>query len=259
VQSIAGSAGALLGGYLFTLAGFYLVAYALAGAYAVAFLITLFLPNDESNSKVEGDVKLQTQTYSIFALLKVLLTKPSLRFYLASNIATAPNWGVKPFLWPLVIFAISGSDVITGSIFATMGLVAFMLLPFAGMVADKVGPYRVIVVELFLFSVTGITMALTGTIAVFWVAAAVYTIAEVFNLAQAMILTEELDENIRSQAMALDTAFDQIIGFISPLLAGVLVTLYSPSVALLFFMSLYVFGFVATLSLFRKHQFGVRC
>lgn len=259
VQSIAGSAGALLGGYLFTLAGFYLVAYALAGAYAVAFLITLFLPNNESNSKVEGDVKLQTQTYSIFALLKVLLTKPSLRFYLASNIATAPNWGVKPFLWPLVIFAISGSDVITGSIFATMGLVAFMLLPFAGMVADKVGPYRVIVVELFLFSVTGITMALTGTIAVFWVAAAVYTIAEVFNLAQAMILTEELDENIRSQAMALDTAFDQIIGFISPLLAGVLVTLYSPSVALLFFMSLYVFGFVATLSLFRKHQFGVRC
>jgi len=236
--------------------GFQMVTYALAATYAVALGVALLLPSQQiaSNDDAESAAKPKARNHSIFALLKILFKKPELRFYLASNISTAVNWGVKPFLWPLVIFALSGSDTMTGTIFATMGVVAFLLLPFAGMFADKIGPYRVIVLELLLFTVTGITMALTGNIIVFWIAAALYTVGEVFNLAQAMILTEELDEDIRTEAMALDTAFDQILGFTSPLVAGVLAAAFSPATALLCFMLLYVGSFVVTLWIGTRHQ-----
>lgn len=250
VQSIAGSAGAFLGGYIFALYGFSYVVYILAGTYTLSALAASFLPEQTVGKNSDG---LYPKDHSVFALLKIVFDKPTLRFYLASNIPTGINWGVKPFLWPLVIFSISGSDVVTGSIFATMGVVAFFLLPFAGGVVDKIGPYRVLLLEVLLFAITGLVMAGTQMVAVFWIAAVFYTIAEVFNLSQAIILTEELDEDIRAEAMALDTALDQILGFTSPLLAGVLVSLSSPSAALGVFMGMYLVGFLFMVAISHKH------
>ncbi len=96
-------------------------------------------------------------------------------------------------------------------------------------------------------------MAVTGSVLVFWVAAALYTIAEVFNLSQAVLLTEELDESIRAEAMALDSALDQILRFTSPLLAGLLVSIFSPAIALGIFMSLYLIGFMVMAVIALRH------
>lgn len=251
LQSIAGSGGALLGGYVFSTVGFSGVAYVLAGSYALATLIAYFLPRERSFG---ADTERVVHDHTIFDLLGRIWQKPELRFYLASNISTSLNWGVKPFLWPLVIYAISGSDITTGSIFATMGVVAFVLLPFAGRIADYIGAYRTLAVELFIFAVVGITMALTDDIVIFWIAAAVYTVAEVLNVAQAMVLTKELDDDLRSEAMALDMSFDQILGFLAPIIAGLLITLTSPSTTLLVFMSLYMLSFVVMFHIGRKHR-----
>ena len=248
LQSLTGSGGALLGSYVFTVVGFSGVAYVLAGTYSLAGLIALLLPAQFSIKKEK------IHQHGVLDLLQNVWRKPALRFYLASNITFSLNWGVKPFLWPLVIFAISGSDIVTGSIFATMGVVAFFFFFFAGMLADRIGPYKTLALEFVLFAITGVTMALTGNISVFWVAAAVYTIAEVLNLAQAMILTKELDEDLRSEAMALDASFDQILAFFSPMLAGVLVVWSSPATALLLFMSLYVISLVCLLYIGLRHR-----
>lgn len=231
------------------------VAYVLALTYILAGCVAFFLPKEQSK---EVDVaEGHRHTHTVFDLFHRIFKKPALRFYLASNIATSINWGVKPFLWPLVIVSLSGSDIVTGSIFATMGVVAFVLLPFAGSIADRVGPYRTLLFELVLFSITGLVMALTGNIVVFWIAAAVYTVAEVLNVAQAMILTKELDEDLRSEAMALDTSFDQILAFLSPLIAGVLVVYTSLATTLLVFMLLYVVSLTAMFVVGVRHRLFV--
>lgn len=245
IASIAGSVGALIGGFVFEKFSFQEVVYILAVTYVVAGLVTFLLPKSENGNNDKKDQN-ESKSHSVFSLLRIIFKKPELRFYFASNISTSMNWGVKPFLWPLVIFAISGSDVVTGSIFATMGVVAFVLLPFAGAFADRVGAYKVITIELVLFCITGAVMVLTDNITLFWIAAAVYTVGEILNVGQAMILTEELDEDIRSEAVALDAAFDQILGFSSPLIAGILVSSFSTNIALAAFMSLYLFSLVAT-------------
>ena len=82
---------------------------------------------------------------------------------------------------------IAGSDLITGSIFATMGVIAFVLLPFAGKIADRYGPYRLSLFQFALLGIAGSTMALTHSLEVFWIFAGIYTIGEVLNLSQSII------------------------------------------------------------------------
>lgn len=233
-QSIAGSFGALLGGWLaqtFDLAAPF---YALAAVSALTFTIAyVFLPADHHHAKKHSGAKSLTQIFSF------IVSKPPLQFYLSLNTGFGINWGIKSFLWPLVVYDIAKSDLATGSIFATMGVVAFLLLPFAGKIVDRFGAYRISLVQFAILGTTGVAMGLTHTLSWFWILAAIYTIGEVLNLGQSVIITEHVPSDIRGQVAGLDAVMDRALNTVAPLFAGFLLTALPAATVLLLFMMLY--------------------
>lgn len=240
-QSIAGSFGALAGGFVAEIYGLSAPFYLLAAVFGLSFVLTFFaLPKDkphEHEPAIKG---------SIWQTLKLLVSKPELLFYLSLNTSWGINWGIKSFLWPLVIYDIAGSDLVTGSIFATMGVIAFILLPFAGSIVDKYGPYRVSLFQFALLGVTGTGMALTGELSVFWVLAGIYTIGEVLNLGQSVIIAENVSTHMRGEVLGIDAVMDRILNTIAPFFAGFLLLSLSPAMVFLVFVSLFWVSLVAS-------------
>lgn len=233
-QSIAGSFGALAGGFFAETYGLSAPFYLLAAIFAVTFIITLVaLPKDKPHEHEHISRR------SIWQTLSLICSKPQLLFYLSLNTSWGINWGIKSFLWPLVIFDISGSDLVTGSIFATMGVVAFILLPFAGNIVDKYGAYRVSLFQFALLGVTGTGMALTGELSIFWILAGIYTIGEVLNLGQSVIITENIPRAMRGEVLGIDAVMDRTLNTIAPFFAGFLLLSLSPAMVFLLFVSLF--------------------
>lgn len=146
-----------------------------------------------------------------------------------------------------MIFSLVQDDFIIGSIFATMGVVAFFLLPFAGRIVDRFGTFRVSLFQFGILAVTGIGLALADSIELFWCFAAVYTIGEVLNVAQQVLLTDHVPNNIRGTIMGLDAAMDKLLGVAAPFLAGLLILAVGIKFTFLFFMSLYAVSLLAAI------------
>lgn len=235
-QSIAGSVGAVLGGYVAETFGFTAPFYILFWVYILMFILVLiFFP--ESSSQHE-DVNKPKQL-SMSETFKFIFTKPELIFYLSLNTSYGINWGIKAFLWPLAIFSLANSDLVTGSIFATMGVVAFFLLPFAGRVVDHYGPFKISFFQFALLALTGTGMAMSDSITWFWIFAGIYTIGEVLNVSQIVLFTENVPSHIRGSVVGLDAAMDQLLAVAAPFIAGFLILYFGIQTTLLIFMSLY--------------------
>lgn len=240
-QSISGSIGALIGGYMANTYGLGAPFYLAAVVYAILFVIAVSaLPKYGDVSQEELHNRNNNNKKSLMYTLRYILSKPALLFYLSVNTSYSINWGIKFFLWPLVIFEIAKSDLVTGSIFATMGAVAFVLLPFAGKIVDRFGSYRVIFLELLILGTAGIGLAFSGNITLFWIFAAIYTIGEVLNgPAQAVLLTENVDSEVRGEVMGLDATMDQLLAILSPFIAGFLILFIGLQMTFLAFMLLF--------------------
>ncbi|MGH7239862.1 MAG: MFS transporter [Candidatus Saccharimonadales bacterium] len=78
----------------------------------------------------------------ILSGFKYFFEHKPLTFYLVMNMAVDLNFTVKYFLWPLAIFQVSHKVIDSGSIFATMGVVAFIVLATSHKWADRVSPYK---------------------------------------------------------------------------------------------------------------------
>ncbi len=239
-QSIFGSAGALLGGYVAAAYGFGSAFYLVALVYFLLFILTLLLlPKDKELSAAEHAEKKNSKK-SFIQTLRYIVSKPALIFYLCVNTSFGINWGIKVFLWPLVIFEIARNDLLIGAIFATMGAVAFVLLPFAGKLVDRFGPYKIVLLQLAILGISGLGLALSGSVTGFWIFAAIYTIGEVLNgPAQAVLLTENVESEIRGEIMGLDAASDQILSVLSPFIAGFLIVAFGLTTTFLLFMLLF--------------------
>lgn len=239
-QSISGSIGALAGGYIAATYGLGAPFYLVAAVYLFLFALAFFaLPPDRQLTHVEKESNKKNKK-SLAYTLKYIISKPALLFYLSVNTSFGINWGIKVFLWPLLIFEIAKSDLVTGAIFATMGAVAFILLPFAGKVVDTFGSYRILLFELAILGIAGLGLAFSGSVMLFWFFAAMYTIGEVLNgPAQAVLLTENVDSEIRGAIMGLDATSDQLLAVLSPFIAGVLITMLGLTATFLIFMLLF--------------------
>jgi len=257
-QSISGSIGALLGGSIAETYGISAPFYSVALAYAILTAIALFaLPRlsevfEECCPSMHQNTSQKNWTF--FDTLSFLCRTPTLLFYLSVNTSFGINWGIKVFLWPLVIFELAQSDLITGSIFATMGFIAFVLLPFAGRFVDRWGPYRIMLLELIVLGTTGVGLALTDNLAVFWLLAGIYTIGEVLNgPAQGVLLTHEVRSGIRGRVVALDATMDQLLRVLSPFAAGFLILHLGVQSAFLVFMALFWLSLLTSGALYVTH------
>ncbi|MCK5300009.1 MAG: MFS transporter [Candidatus Aenigmarchaeota archaeon] len=236
VQSILGALSHLIGGYLSDRFGLSAPYFAMS----IIFLLATVIAIREIGLKPTSKPKTTEKKRSILFGLRYILKKPELKFYFVQNTAFNINWGIKIMLWPLIIFSMAQSDIITGSIFATMGIAAFFILLFSGKLVDRLGPFIPAQISMFILGLSGIFLAFTGNIYIFWLFAAIYAIGEaIHGPAQGVILTEHIESKYRGELLGLDAVFDNIFAMISPFAAGLLLNFWEPQSILLIYISLF--------------------
>jgi len=234
-QAVLGAGASFIGGYLsdkFGLATPYII---MAFLFALATLISLWVFKFKPKK-----ARTNTDKRSLFFGLRYLFKKPALVFYFIHNTSFSINWGIKTMLWPLIIFGMTQQNTMTGSVFATMGIVAFFMLLFIGRVADKIGGFATANRAMFLLGITGLVLVLTKNFYVFWIFAAIYAIGEaMYGPAQAVILTDNVESKYRGEILGLDAVLDKISITIAPVLAGLLLTIWHPQLVLLVYIILF--------------------
>jgi len=156
------------------------------------------------------------------------------------------NWGVKPFIWPLIIYDIAGSDTITGAVFATMGIVAAAVLLVAGRYVDRFGYHAGMMASFTFLVISGIALSLADTLSIFWIAAAVFAIGEaLYGPAQAVLFTDNVESKYRGELLGFDQFYDQMLQTISPLAVGALLTIYANQTVLGMYIGLISVSLIA--------------
>ena len=235
LQSIFGAGAAFLGGYLSDKFNF-IVPYVLVSVvFALATIIAFFELRYKKATKIH-----ENKPKGLLFGVKYILKKPALIFYLITNSAFGVNWGIKGMLWPLIIFGMVGKDTITGSIFATMGVVAFLLLLFIGRLVDKIGPFKSAFISMTILGLSGIVLGLTNNIIFFWIAAAIFAVGEAINgPMQAVLLTNHVNSAHRGEILGLDAVFDRTLNTIAPFFAGFLLNYVTAQTILLIFVGFF--------------------
>lgn len=226
IGAIVGSVAALSGGFLAEIFSLRAPYYASAALYVIALLLALAMLRPEGK-RLRDRPKLE-QRHPLHAL-HYIFKRPILIFYFIFNSAYSLNWGIKGLLWPLIIFGISGSDAMTGSIFATMGIVAFFVLLIAGKKVDMYHPIRAMFLSFGFLVGAGTVIVFTDSLSWLWVAAGVFAVGEAIQgPAQAVLLTDYVESHSRGEILGADAVFDNVLGTLSPLLAGFLLLAFTP-------------------------------
>lgn len=122
-QSITGSVASFFGGMLADAYGLRAPYVAMACVFALTLGLAFFVLRKDHVADVHTT---NSPEESSLAAVRYLFSHPALVFYLFEMIPFSISWGIKGMLWPLVIFSLAGKNIYTGSIFATMGIVAYV-------------------------------------------------------------------------------------------------------------------------------------
>ncbi|GEM_PF-695016 len=250
-QALFGAISQFLGGYISDKYGISAPYLAMSAIFLLATFLSVFiLKSNKKNSKLTPK---DTEKRDLFFGLRYITKKPELIFYLFINSAFGVNWGIKGMLWPLIIFSITGKDILTGSIFATMGVVAFISLFFTGKFVDKVGPFKSGLYSALILGLSGLFLATTTNLTLFWIAAGFFAIGEALNGPyQAVLLTKYVTKKYRGEIMGLDSVLDKILQTIAPFLAGFLLHSFTPQKILLVFIILFWLALIAASYIYNK-------
>ena len=247
LQAIFGAGASFIGGYLSDKYSFIVPYLLMSVIFALATIIAFF----EFRYKKAPKIK-PIKSKGLFFGLKYIFKKPALIFYFINNSAFGINWGIKGMLWPLIIFAMAGKDTITGSIFATMGIVAFIFLLFVGKVVDKIGPFKSAFISMTILGLSGIVLGLTNNITFFWIAAGIFAIGEAINgPMQAVLLTNHVKNSHRGEILGLDSVFDKILNTIAPFFAGILLNYITAQSILLIFIGFFWLSLICSIVVYK--------
>ena len=247
IQSISGAGASLLGGYLSDTYSIILPFLLMSVVFVAASLIAVFGLKPGRATKV----RIQKSRGLLYGM-KYIFRKPALIFYFVNNSAFGINWGIKIMLWPLIIFGMAGLDTITGSIFATMGIVAFIMLMFTGRLVDRIGPYKCAFISMTILGSSGIVLGLTSDLAIFWVAAAFFALGEaLYGPMQAVLITNNVSNQNRGEILGLDAVNDRVLNTISPFAAGLLLTFLAAQSILLIYVGFFWISVALSLLIYR--------
>lgn len=234
VQSIAGALSMFVGGRLSDLYGLKAPFYIMSALFAVSTIVSFFSLG--INSPV---VKRFKKRHFLFGV-KYLFARPQLRFYFAINTVNSLNYGIKYMLYPLIIFSITNSNTVTGSVMATQGIVAFFVLIISGRIQKKFGLYKLAFLTLAILALSGNVLGLTQNIWIFWIFIGIYAIGEaLYGPIQAVLLIDNVESEVRGEILGLDSTFDTILNTLGPFFAGVMLKFISPQKVLLSYTLLF--------------------
>lgn len=244
-SSIAGSMGAILGGFVAD-------RYFLGAPYYLQFFILLvpfFLALKFFSYKEE--IKISKEKHNYLFGIKYIFSNPYLLYHLILEFPFKMNWGVKVILYPLIIISFVDSNVITGSVFASQGVVAMIVLLFAGTFVDRKSYMIGMKTAFLILAFTSSVMAFSTNLTMFWIFAALFAVGEAISgPSKGVLEIKNIENEHRAEIIATFSIFGYLFEALSQFLAGILLAIFAPKTVLLFYSILiWVFFGIATLVL----------
>ncbi len=161
------------------------------------------------------------------------------------------NWGVKIILYPLIVISFIDSNVVTGSVFASQGIVAMVVLLYAGTFVDRKSYMMGMKTAFFVLAFTSSAMAFSTNLYMFWIFAALFAVGEAISgPSKGVLEIKNIENEHRAEIIAVFSVFGFLFEALSPFLAGILLTILEPQTVLLFYSVLiWLFFGIATLVL----------
>ncbi len=248
IESIMASLGALLGGILSDNYSLKTPYYAMACIFVLIAVIS-FSQFSFKKQRVDKEKK---EKRSILFASRYILKNPILSLYFIQKISVNASWGVDGILWPLIIYNMSQSDVVTGSIFSSMGLAAFLFLPVIGILVDRYSLIKNLNISLILLGTSGLFLALTDSLLIFWMASVIYSLGKAWNgPTRERIYVEKVKAECRGELSGFNAVVNSLSMMFASFIVGVLLKYFGPqSVLFIFILFFWVTFFI--LNIFRK-------
>ncbi|MEA2003858.1 MAG: MFS transporter [archaeon] len=249
IHAGAGSIGAFLGGYISESYSLVTPYYVMAFFFIIPAILSIAFIGFRDRDH-EKTAKKRSLDFSIRYILK----NNSLKGSLTLDTAFSLNWSVKALLYPLAIYSITQSDLITGSIFATMGIVAIFALPLAGSYVDKKGYRKGLYIAYAILGISTFFLAFSNSLTLFWFFAALLAVGEAWHgSAKGVLEVENIENKYRGEIFGFSWAYSSLIGAISTLFAGFML-LYLDIFTVLLFYSIFFWIALALGSVFLRRE-----
>ena len=251
-QSIAGSFGAIFGGFIadkyFLQAPYYLQFVVLLIPF---FLALKFFGGKKNEVQPRVSEVEPRHSYGYLFGIKYILLNPYLLYHLILEIPFKMNWSVKVILYPLIIISFVDSNVITGSVFATQGVVAMVVLLYAGFFVDKKGYLAGMKISFLILALASLAMAFSTDLIMFWIFAGLFAVGEAISgPSKGVLEIKNIENEHRAEIIAIFSIFGYLFEALSLFLAGILLTVLAPQMVLLFYsLLIWVFFGIATVVL----------
>ena len=251
-QSIAGSFGAIFGGFIadkyFLQAPYYLQFVVLLIPF---FLALKFFGGKKNEVQPRVSEVEPRHSYGYLFGIKYILLNPYLLYHLILEIPFKMNWSVKVILYPLIIISFVDSNVITGSVFATQGVVAMVVLLYAGFFVDKKGYLAGMKISFLILALASLAMAFSTDLIMFWIFAGLFAVGEAISgPSKGVLEIKNIENEHRAEIIAIFSIFGYLFEALSLFLAGILLTVLAPQMVLLFYsLLIWVFLGIATVVL----------
>ena len=252
-QSIVGSFGAIIGGFVadkyFLGAPYYLQFVVLL----VPFFLAVKFFSEKKNEIRSRVAEIESRSsYSYLFGVKYILSNPYLLYHLILEIPFKLNWGVKIILYPLIIISFVDSNVITGSIFASQGVVAMIVLLYAGTFVDKRSYMAGMKTSFLILAFASSVMAFSTNLIIFWFFAMLFAVGEAISgPAKGVLEIKNIENEHRAEVIATFSIFGYLFESFAPFLAGILLTFLEPQ-KVLFIYSLIIWIFLGAASVILK-------
>ena len=247
VQSIAGAIAMYLGGTISNFFNLKATYYGASVLFVIATLVVLLSLNFNT-----APIR-RFRKRHIFFGLKYVFSKPQLKFYFAINMISTLNYGIKYMLYPLIIYSLTKSDLLTGSVMATQGVIAFFILIFSGKIQKKFGLYPLSFITLIILAISGNILGVTQNIILFWIFIAVYAVGEaLYGPIQAVLLIDNIESEYRGEILGIDSIFDTIFATLGPFFAGILLKIINPQQVLFTYTLLFWLGLLFSYRIYNK-------
>jgi Arabinose efflux permease len=193
-------------------------------------------------------------------LIEPIIKSRAFRALWIGNTLSTLGSSITLIIFPMIVYSLSHSTMAMGLVMAGYMLPEVVMLPFSGMIVDRLNRVRLMRMADFIRTVLtclGMILGLSGhlTISLLIIMAAMIGLMNgLFDPAFAALRATVFTPDIRTGATSLSQASVQLMRLLGPALGGVIVSVFSASIGFGVDAATYVISFICLLFLTKEGQ-----
>lgn len=252
INSIFGTVGAFLGGYLADTYGLVFPYYAVIIIYVLSFLVFIFFVYAKTEDIASSA---SYEKVGIINTFRKIINNPFLFLRIFTEGLTQSNWAMEPIVFPIIIYALTKKMFVTGLAFGATGIIAMIFLPIAGRYVDRTSPVKGLKITFIFFFISFLILYFAKNIFLFVLGMLLLSVGKSFNRPSCdKIEVENVESENRVEYLSYIKIYDTLTGVIACLVVGMLMKYYSPHTVLLFFAVFTALGGGIGFYLFEKKR-----